>query len=127
VGLVVVTAVTITIMPHMIHGAAVAFFEAVTEFAAVAFVNRRMLVDLMIVGVGVAAIHVVTTSRFHTFAESLPLRVPIAIGSAIPVAIAILVLTLRLGGAVLRITRILLLGGSLDCHRGGHAESESGN
>ena len=53
-GLIIVTAVTITvaIMLHMVHGAAIAFLEAITEFTTIMFVDRRMFVDLVIVGIG---------------------------------------------------------------------------
>jgi hypothetical protein len=90
----IVVTITIAVVLHVVHGAAIAFLEAVAEFATVAFVDRRMLVDLMIVGICVTAIHVITTSCLHTFTEALALRVTIAVGGAIPVAIAILVLIL---------------------------------
>jgi len=131
VGLIIVTAITIAVavavMLHVVHSAAITCLEAVAEFATVAFVDRRMLVYLVIIGIGVAAIHVVTAGSLYTLAEALALRVAITVGSAIPIAIAILILVLSLGSAVLRIARVLLLGGCLDCCRGRHAESQSGN
>jgi hypothetical protein len=129
VGLIIVTAITIAIavMLHVVHSAAITCLEAVAEFATVAFVDRRMLVHLVIIGIGVTAIHVVTAGSLYTFTEALALRVAITVGSAIPIAIAILILVLSLGSAVLRIARVLLLGGCLDCCRGCHAESQSGN
>ena len=130
-GLIIVTAITIAIavavMLHVVHSAAITCLEAVAEFATVAFVDRRMLVHLVIIGIGVTAIHVVTAGSLYTFTEALALRVAITVGSAIPIAIAILILVLSLGSAVLRIARVLLLGGCLDCCRGRHAESQSGN
>src|SRR3569623_1948702 len=110
-------------MLHVVNSAAITCLEAVAEFATVAFVDRRMLVHLVIIGIGVTAIHVVTAGSLYTITEALALRVAITVGSAIPIAIAIL----SLGCAVLRIARVLLLGGRLDCCRGCHAESQSGN
>jgi hypothetical protein len=133
VRLIIVTAVTITIsiavavMLHVVHCAAITFLEAVAEFAAVVLVDWRMLVHLVIIGIGVTAIHVVTARSLDTFTEALALGVAITVGSAIPIAIAILILVLSLGSAVLGIARVLLLGGCLDCCRGCHTESESGN
>jgi hypothetical protein len=128
-GLVIVTAVAIAVVVtimiavvlHVIHGATVAFFKALAEFAPIMFVDGRVLVHLMIVGVGVTAIHVIPASGFNTFTEALPLRISVSVWSAIPVAITILILALGLGSAVLRIAWVLLLGGSLDGCRGGHA------
>jgi hypothetical protein len=99
VGLIVVAitvTITVTIVFHMIHGAAIAFFEAFAEFAAIMFVDGRMFVHLVIVGVGVAAVHIVPACSFDTLAKSLALRVAVAVGGAIPVAIAVLILVLVL-------------------------------
>ena len=119
--------VAIAVMLHVIHCAAIAFLEAVPEFATVALVDGWVLVHLVVVGVGVTAIHVIAAGGFHTFTEALALRVAIPIGSAIPVTATILILILW--GAVLRRARWWrrFLGGGLDRCRRGHAEGKSWN
>jgi hypothetical protein len=126
VGLVIIMVAAVTIvvaiMLHMIHGAAIAFLEAlavvVARFIAL---NRGMLVHPAVIGVGVSTVREVATGSFHAIMKALSLRVAVVVGRAIPIAITILILTLGLGSAVLRVARVLLLGGSLDCYRGGHA------
>ena len=130
-GLIVVAAVTVTIVVpialHMVHGAAIAFFEAVAEFSAIPLINGRVLVDLMIVGIGMTMVHEITTGCLNTFAEPLALRITVLVGSAIPVAIAILVLVLVLRRAGLRRSRIGFLRAGLDGDWRGHAEGKSWN
>jgi len=127
----IIVAVTIAIMLHVIHGAAIAFLEALAELAAIVVVDRRVLIHLVIVGIGLVVIHVVAASSFHALAEPLPLRVAIGIRCTVPVAIAItvaiLILILVLRGAVLRSARgrRWFLGRHFDrCWRG-HAECKS--
>ena len=100
VGLIVVSAVvtitiTIAVVAHVVHGAAVAFLEACPE-VALFFVaaDRRMLVHLVIIGVSVTAVLVVMASCFHAFVEPLTLGIAVVIGIALPVA-TILILILR--------------------------------
>jgi hypothetical protein len=84
----------VSVVLHVIHGAAVACLEPIAEFATIPLVDGRALVDLVIVSVSAAMVHVVTASGFNAFTEALALRIAIAIGSAIPVAITVLVLVL---------------------------------
>jgi len=85
-------AIAVSVMLHVIHGAAVACLETIAEFATIPLVDGRVLVDLVIVSVRVTAIHVVAASGFNAFTEALALRVTVAIGSAIPIAVLVLVL-----------------------------------
>lgn len=120
-------AITVAVL-HVIHGATVAFLEAVTEFATIAFVDWGMFVHLMVVGIGVTAVHIVAASSFHTFSEALALGISIAVGSPIPVAITILVLIRILRSAILRSARRgCFLRGGLDCCGRSYADSKSGN
>jgi len=98
VGLIVL-AVTIAVIPHVLHGTAIAFLEAIPEFAAITFVDGRMLVYVMIVGVGVATVHVVATGSFHAFMEALALGIAIAVGCAVPIAIPVVIAVLILSSA----------------------------
>jgi hypothetical protein len=127
-GSIVVT-VTIAVVLHVVHGAAIAFLEAIAELTAVMFVDRRVFVHLVIVRIGPAMVHIVATCRFNAFTEALALRVTITIRRAIPIAIAVLVLILRLRSAVLRRAWWWwrFLGGSLDGCGRSHAEGKSGN
>src|SRR5947207_189607 len=129
-GSIVVT-ITIAVVLHVVHGAAIAFLEAIAELTAVMFVDRRVFVHLVIVCIGPAMVHIVATCRFNTFTEALALRVTITIRRAIPIAItiAVLVLILRLRSAVLRRVRWWwrFLGGGLDGCGRSHAEGKCGN
>jgi hypothetical protein len=127
-GLIVTISIPITVMLHMIHGAAIAFLEAIAEFASITFVDGRMFVYLVIVGIGVTTVHIIAAGSFDTFMEALALRVAIPVGGSIPVAIAVLILILGLRSAILRgARRWRFLSGSRDGCRRGHAESESRN
>lgn len=128
--LIVVAAAVVTIavatVAHVVHGAAIPFFETFAE-VVLGFVatNRRMLVHLVVIGVSVTAIHVIVAGRFHAFMEALALIVAVVIRIALPIA-AILVLILR--GAVLGVWgRRRLLCRSLDGYRSGHAKSKGGD
>src|SRR3569833_2545364 len=78
-SVVISVAITIAVVPHMIHGSAIAFLEAFAEFATVVLIDRRVLVYLMIISISVTAIHIVAAGCFHTFTEALALRVTIPI------------------------------------------------
>jgi hypothetical protein len=123
VGLIVV-AVTIAIMPHMVHGPAIAFLKAVAEFAAITFIHRRMLVHVMVVGIGVATIRVVAASSFDAFTEALTLWITVPIRGAIPIAIAVLIAILILGGTG---CRLCFMRHGLDGSGRGDAKGKSGN
>jgi hypothetical protein len=125
--IVIVVVIAVAVMSHVIHGATVPFLEAFAEFSTILSVDWGTLEDVMIVGVGVAVIHVIAASGFNTFTEALPLGVAITIGSPIPVAIAILVLILR--STVLRRVRgrWWFLGRRFDCRGRGDAEGKSWN
>ena len=128
-SIIVTVTIAVAVMLHVVHGAAIAFLEAFAEFAAIMLVDRRMLVDLMVVGIGMTAIHVVTTRCFNAFTEALTLWIAVAVRGAIPIAITVLVLILRLRSAILRRVRWWrrFLGGGLDGCRSGHAEGKSRN
>jgi|KBSSwiStaDraftv2_1062776.scaffolds.fasta_scaffold11915_10 hypothetical protein len=128
----IVVTITIAVVLHVVHGAAIAFLEAIAELTAVMFVDRRVFVHLVIVCIGTAMVHIVATCRFNAFTEALALRVTITIRRAIPITItiAVLVLILRLRRAVLRRARWWwwrFLGGGLDGCGRSHAEGKSGN
>jgi hypothetical protein len=115
----VIVTIVIALMFHVIHGTMIAFLEALSEYATIAFVDRRMLVYLVIVGVGMTVVHIIAAGSFYAFTEPLTLRILIAVWRAIPGAIPILILILVL--------RWWGLCDSFDCRRCGHAEGESRN
>ena len=123
VGLIVVTVtITVTIVFHMVHGAAIAFFEAIPEYPAIALIDGRMFVDVVVVCIGVAMLHVVASSGFHAFVEALALHIAIAVGGAIPIAILIAVLILGCTGC-----RLCFMRDGLDGSGRCNAEGKSGN
>ena len=124
-SIVIMVTIPIAIVLHVVHGATVAFLEAFAEFPAILSVDRGTFEYIMIIGIGVTMIHVVAACGFNAFTESLPLRIAVAVGGAIPAAITILVLVLILRGAGLRRARIGFLRGGLGRYRSGHAERES--
>jgi hypothetical protein len=83
-------------MPHVFHGAMIAFFESFAEFATgIAVFHRWVLVNLVIVSIGMTSIPKVAASSFHAFMKSAALSVSIRIRRAVPVAILILILCSR--------------------------------
>jgi hypothetical protein len=122
--IVVAVAVTVAVVSHVLHGTAIAFLEAISEFAAITSVDGRMLVNVMVVGVGVAAVREVAASSFHAFTEALALWITIPIGGAIPIAIAVLIAVLILGGTG---CRLYFMRDGLDGSGRGNAEGKSGN
>jgi hypothetical protein len=113
--------VPVAIVSHMFHGTAIAFLESFAEIVAgfIAF-NRRVLVHLVVVGIGMATLVKVASGGFHAFMESLALGVAIAVRRAIPVTIVILRLNCSGNGP-------RFMCASLDCRGCRHAESKSGN
>lgn len=83
----------------MIHGASIAFLEAFAEGSAVVFIYRRMLVDIVVVGICMPMVSEVAASGFDAFVETAALCVVlVGIRGTIPVAIPILILILPCGG-----------------------------
>ena len=83
--------VVIAIVLHMIHGAAIALFEAFAKFVASFTFVRRVLVHLMVVGIGVAMLAVVMSCGFDTLVKTALLCIAVVSGSSVP-AIVVLVL-----------------------------------
>jgi hypothetical protein len=100
VGLVVV-AIVITVVPHVFHGATIAFLEALAErMPRVAF-DRRMLVHLVVVRIGVTTVLKVVACGFNSFVESATLCiVAVIVGWTIPIAILVLILGEAGGGGL---------------------------
>lgn len=75
IGLEVRHVVAIAIMLHVVHGATIALAETFAEGPAVMFINRRMLVNLVVIRVGMAMISEVAARSFNTFMEAATLGV----------------------------------------------------
>jgi hypothetical protein len=108
-------------VPHMFHGAVIAFFESVAKITPGIFaLDGWMLVGIVIIGVGMAVVLEVAARGFDTFVEALALGIPISVRRAVPVAILVLILSRSWYG---------LCFVSAGFHRGrsGDAEGKSGN
>lgn len=113
----IVVTIVVTIMLHMVHGAAVAFTETFAECSAVPFIHRRTFVDIVVIRVGVAMVDVVPAGRFDAFVEPGTLGVLVGVRYTIPVVISILVLRCRR-------QRLCWRSFSLQSARGGNAEGK---
>lgn len=80
----------VAFVPHVLHGAVIAFLETFAESVSVASINGWVLVDTVVVGIGTAVVGEVAASCFNTFVEATALGVLIGVGRTIPVVIAIL-------------------------------------
>lgn len=87
--------VAIAFVPHVFRSAPIAFLETFAESPAVVFVNGRMLVDIMVVGIGMPMVSEVAASGLDALVEAAALGViPVGVRWTIPVAITILILIL---------------------------------
>jgi hypothetical protein len=77
---------------HVFCGAVVSFAETFAECLAIMLIDRGMLVDLVVIGVGATMVGEVVASSFDTFVKTATLSVLIGVRRLLPaVLIAILV------------------------------------
>lgn len=69
--------VTIVIVHHVIHGAAISFAESFAKVLASFSVNWRMLVHFMVVGVGFAMLADIVARSFNAFVKTALLCIAI--------------------------------------------------
>jgi cell shape-determining protein MreD len=79
--------VAIVIVPHMIHGAAVSFAEALAKLPAGVSFDRRMFVHCVIIGIGVAMLAHIVPSRFNALVKSASLRIAIFSRRLVPAVV----------------------------------------
>lgn len=91
----------VTVVPHVSHGAAVAFAEPLTELISSFASHGRMLIHPMVIGIGVTMFGIVSARGFNAFVVPLALGIPVLVGWLIP-AITILILILGNGAHWLR-------------------------
>lgn len=80
----------IAIMPHMFHCAAIAFAETFAEVTPGLLFYWWVLVNLMVIGVGMAVFFKVAASGLNAFMEATALSLAVFVRDPIPIVIAIL-------------------------------------
>lgn len=107
----------IVVALHVFDGAMITLFEAFPECSAVMFIDRRMLVDVVVIGISVTTVRNIVPGSFDTFMETAALGILVRVGRTIPVAILILILRCCGQGLSRRCIR-------LECAWGGDAEGK---
>lgn len=76
---------------QMVHGAVVSFAESIAEIAPGAFIDGRMLVDVVIVSIGMAMVGEVAACGFNALMKTTALSIAVFVGCLVPAVIVILV------------------------------------
>src|ERR1700749_4661543 len=84
--------VAIVVVFHVIHRAAISFLEALAELAARALVDGRVLIHLVVIGIGVAMLAVVVACSLDAFVESALLCITIFRRWLVPATVVVLIL-----------------------------------
>ena len=76
--------VVIAIVLHVIHGAAIALFEAFAKIVAGFSLVRGVLVHLVVVGIGVTMLAIVMSCGFNALVKTALLCIAVVSGSSVP-------------------------------------------
>ncbi len=78
------TGLIVVVVLHVIHGTSVAFSEAIAEILASAFVDGRVLVYVVVIGVSVTVFVEVVARGFDALLISAALRIAVFRGRLVP-------------------------------------------
>ena len=117
-GLTCLVVVMVAIVLHMIHGATITLSEAFAKLVASCSLVRRVLVHLMVIGIGVTMLAVVMPGCFNALVKTALLNIAVVSGSSVP---TVVVLVLRRRGCRLRFVRA-----GFECAGRCDAESKQG-
>ena len=85
----IVVVIVIAIMLHVIHGAAIALFEAFAKIVASFSLIRRVFVQSMVISIGVTVLAVILPGGFNALMETALLRVAIISCSSVPTVVVL--------------------------------------